>query len=132
MGQRVARLVYLVTAWLFVACQLVQVFLAGLGVFNDTRFFITHRDFGYTIGLLVLVLLVAAIVGRLGRRQIGLVVLVGVLFAFQSVFVALRSSYPVVASLHPVNGFLILLVTLTIARNAWASRNTARAESVLT
>jgi uncharacterized protein DUF6220 len=122
MVRRVARAIHLGAAWLFVACLVVQVFLAGLGVFDDPKAFITHRDFGYAIGLLTLVLLVAAIVGRLGGRQIGLVVLLMVQFALQSVFVAMRSDSPAVAALHPLNGFLILLVTLIIARDAWSAR----------
>jgi hypothetical protein len=122
MVRRVARGIHLGAAWLFVACLIVQIFLAGLGVFDDPQAFITHRDFGYLIGLLTLVLLVAAIVGRLGGRQIGLVVLLMVQFALQSVFVAMRSDSPAVAALHPVNGFLILLVTLIIARDAWSAR----------
>jgi uncharacterized protein DUF6220 len=123
MVRRVARAIHLGAAWLFVACLIVQVFLAGLGVFDDPAAFITHRDFGYLIGLLTLVLLVAAIVGRLGGRQIGLVVLLMVLFALQSVFIAMRTAYPAAAALHPVNGFLILLVTLIAARDAWSARH---------
>jgi uncharacterized protein DUF6220 len=122
MVRRVARAIHLGAAWTFVACLVVQVFLAGLGVFDDPKAFITHRDFGYLIGLLTLVLLIAAIVARLGRRQIGLAVLLMILFTLQSVFVAMRTAYPAAAALHPVNGFLILLVTLIIARDAWSAR----------
>jgi uncharacterized protein DUF6220 len=124
MVRRGARAIHLGAAWLFVACLVVQVFLAGLGVFDDPEAFITHRDFGYLIGSVTLVLLVAAIIGRLGGRQIGLVVLLMVQFALQSVFVAMRTESPAVAALHPVNGFLILLVTLIIAREAWSARAT--------
>jgi hypothetical protein len=128
MARDVARTIHLVAAWLFAACLVVQVFLAGLAVFDPTRTFIPHRDFGYLIGWFVLVLLVTAIVGRLGRRQIALAVLLLVLFVLQSVFVALRGTYPEIAALHPVNGFLILLVTLVIARDAWLARGRAREE----
>jgi uncharacterized protein DUF6220 len=122
MVRRGARAIQLGAAWLFVACLVVQVFLAGLGVFDDPKAFITHRDFGYLIGLLTLVLLIAAIAARLGRRQIGLAVLLMILFTLQSVFVGMRTAYPAAAALHPVNGFLILLVTLIIARDAWSAR----------
>ena len=122
MVRRVARAIHLGAAWLFVACLIVQVFLAGLGVFDDPVAFITHRDFGYLIGSLTLVLLLAAIVGSLGRRQIGLAVLLMVQFTLQSVFVAMRTESPAVAALHPVNGFLILLVTWIVARDAWSER----------
>ena len=118
----VARSVHLVAVWLFVACCIVQVFLAGLGVFDKPAQFEVHRNFGYTFGLLVFVILVAAIVGGLGRRQIGLAALLVVLFILQSVFVAFRASAPAIAALHPVNGFLIIGVAIVSGWAAWAAR----------
>jgi uncharacterized protein DUF6220 len=109
----------------FVACAVLQVFLAGLGVFDDPKSFITHREFGYTFGWLTLLILVLALLGRAPRRLIGLSVLLLVLFAFQSVFVALRTDYPAVAALHPLNGFAILGVSIVITREAWAVRRVA-------
>ena len=107
----------------FVACGLVQVFLAGLGVFDDPASFLTHRDFGYLLGWFTLAMLVLALLGRERRLIVGLTVLVLVQFTFQSVFVALRTTYPAVAALHPVNGFLLLVVGIAIARLAWAARH---------
>lgn len=106
----------------FVACAIIQVFLAGLGVFDDPKSFITHREFGYTFGWLTLITLVLALAGRSPRRTIGLAVLLLVLFAFQSVFVALRASMPGIAALHPLNGFLILGVGVVLTNRAWAER----------
>jgi chloramphenicol 3-O-phosphotransferase len=40
----------------------------------------------------------------------------------QSILVAVRRDTPVVAALHPVNGFAILLVGIAMAREAWAAR----------
>src|SRR5262245_12070904 len=97
-----------IVAAVFVACCLLQVFLAGLGVFDDPRSFVTHREFGYLLGWFTLVMLILALLGREPRRIVGLCVLVLIQFTLQSVFVALRVDYPAVAALHPVNGFLIL------------------------
>jgi hypothetical protein len=105
----------------FVACALLQVFLAGLGVFDNPASFLTHRDFGYTIGMLTLVILVLALVGRLPRRVVGLSALLLVQFALQSIFILQRGSLNAVAALHPVNGFLIILVAVAITRLAWAA-----------
>ena len=101
MVRSVARTAYPLVAGLFVACAVIQVFLAGLGVFDDASSFITHRNFGYMFGWLTLVLLVIALVGRMPRRIVGLAVLLLVLFSLQSVFVALREDMPAVAALHP-------------------------------
>jgi hypothetical protein len=125
-----ARSILPFIAGLFVACTLVQVFLAGLGVFDGPRNFITHRDFGYTFGFLILVLLALALAGRAPRRITGLVLLLVGQFTLQSVFIALRADMPQVAALHPVNGFLILLVGVVVTREAWALRRISRGAAV--
>ena len=48
------------------------------------------------------------------------------LFALQSVFIALRADYPQVAALHPVNGMALLVVGIAITRWAWALRPSMR------
>ena len=122
MGRSIARTAYPVVAGLFVACAVIQVFLAGLGVFDDPNAFVTHRNFGYLFGWLTLVLLVVALVGRMPRRFVGLAVLILVLFSLQSVFVALRADMPAIAALHPLNGFLILGVAAYAAWTSWKAR----------
>ena len=122
MARTYARRAFPFIAALFSACVVIQVFLAGLGVFDDARSFLTHRDFGYTFGWLTLLMLVAAILGQMGRRFVGLSGLLLVLFALQSVFVALRADMPQVAALHPVIGFAIMLVALVATWTSWPRR----------
>ena len=129
MSRSIARLALPFAAGAFVACAVVQVFLAGLGVFDDPRAFITHRDFGYLFGWLTLVVLVLALVGREPRLITGLAVLLLVQFALQSVFVALRQSMPVVAALHPLNGFALLAVAVVVVRLSCAVRREPAAAS---
>ncbi len=117
-----ARSAFPFVAGLFTACAVIQVFLAGLGVFDDPSAFITHRDFGYAFSLLPIVMLVLALVGRMPRRFAGLSALLFGLFILQSVFVALREDMPAVAALHPLNGFLILAVGALTTYWAWQSR----------
>ena len=125
----VARGIHLGAIWLFTACAVVQVFLAGLAVFVNPARFALHRDFGYTFGLLLLVVIFAAILGRLGRRQIGFAVALILLYTLQSVFVAMRASMPEVAALHPVNGFLIIAVAFVSGREAWIAWRARRVEA---
>ena len=126
MLRSIARRALPIAAAAFVACAIVQIFLAGLGVFDDPKAFVTHREFGYLFGWLTLVILVLALVGRAPRRVMGLCVLLLVLFALQSVFVALRADVPSIAALHPLNGFAILAVGVLITREAWAVRHDVR------
>jgi Family of unknown function (DUF6220) len=118
----IARNVFVVVAWLFVAALIAQVFLAGLGVFSGPASFATHRDVGYTLSLFPIVLLVAALVGGLGGRMAVLAAVVLGLIILQSVFVAMRDAAPAVAALHPVNGFVIVLLALVMARDATMAR----------
>ncbi|MDQ4034709.1 MAG: DUF6220 domain-containing protein [Chloroflexota bacterium] len=122
-----ARVLHHVFAWALVVGVGVQIFLAGLGVFAGASNFATHRDFGYLLELLPILLLVAAAVGRLGRRQIVVPIVIFALFILQSVFVALRESTPAVAALHPVNGFVIAYLALQLAREAWTRHRTVAA-----
>jgi hypothetical membrane protein len=119
-ARQYARVAYLVAAWLFVLCVLVQLFLAGLGVFDGAQNFATHRDFAYIFGWLALVMVVLGLIGRLPRRMIvGALLLFG-LMALQSVFVAFRTQRPELAALHPVNGGVILLLSVWLAQRARA------------
>jgi Family of unknown function (DUF6220) len=117
-----ARTGLALVAGLFAVGLIVQIFLAGLGVFDGPSNFDTHRNFGYTIGFLTLVMIALALIGRVPRLLLGLTVLTLVQMFLQSVLVAMRESNPAIAALHPVNGVLLLIVTLVIARQAWAIR----------
>jgi hypothetical protein len=118
MARRIARPIHLVVAWLLVVGLLVQVFLAGMGVFDSSSAFVTHRDFGYTLTILPVVLIVTSLVGGFGRMEaIAAAVMFGQ-FILQSILVVQRDSMPAIAALHPVNGFLILLIAVWLARDA--------------
>ena len=125
----VIRRIHLVVAWAFVAALIIQVFLAGLGVFESASKFQTHAGWGFMIGLIPIVLLVLAGAGQLGQRQVLYAAALFGLFIVQSILVAMRSSAPVVAALHPLNGFLILFVAVAMAREAWAARSQPAAKA---
>jgi mercuric ion transport protein len=116
-----ARAGFVIAAWLFVVCAVVQVFLAGLGVFAGAQNFATHREFGYLFGWLTIVMLVLAFVGRLPRRLIVASGMLIVLFALQSAFIAAwRSGMPALAALHVVNALAIVGLSATLARRSRA------------
>ncbi len=123
MARRIARLIHLVASWMLVLGLLVQVFLAGMGVFDGPSSFATHRDVGYTLTALPFLLVITALVGGYGR---GPAIVAGVMFGqfiLQSVLVLSRDSMPAIAALHPVNGFLIALFAVWVARDAWMTRS---------
>ena len=128
----VARSVHLALAWLLVAGLVVQIFLAGLGVFRGSASFATHRDFGYLLELVPILLLIFGLVAGLGRRAAFLAAGIFGLFLLQSVFVVLRGDAPEIAALHPVNGFLITFLAIVLARDAWITRGSGAVEATAT
>ena len=123
----IARTVYVIVAVAFIVGLAAQVFLAGLGVFDSPTAFVTHRDVGYTLSIFPILLLVIGLVGGMGRRMAILAAVIFGLFILQSVFVAMRDSSPMMAALHPVNGFLIVLLAIVVAREAWLAREAGTA-----
>ena len=121
MVRSAARAAFPFVAGLFAVCAIIQVFLAGLGVFDDPSAFATHREFGYMFSLLTIVMFVLAVVGGMPRKYAGLSALLFGLFILQSVFVQMRDSMPAIAALHPLNGFLILAIGILTAW--WSSQD---------
>ena len=112
---RLARIGYAVLSSVFIACVLVQVFFAGMGAFGAD--WSLHLTFAHFLGLPPLLMAPMAFAGRLswGLRllPLGLLVLIGVQYAFANAAVP-------AAALHPVNALLILCLSLLTARRAWA------------
>src|SRR5687768_10737875 len=100
-----ARYALIAVAWLFTLGGLVQVFLAGLSVF-DARDWSDHVDMGWTISFLAYLLPVLAVVGRAGVRLVGQALVVAILMVVQIVLANLDNG--TIAALHPLNGFLLI------------------------
>ena len=114
---RFLTVAYAVFAWIFVATLVIQVFLIGLALFDDESFRETHRQFGFTaVGLASLLLLIFGLLARPGRREVGLLVGIFVLYMVQTSLPGFQESYPVVAALHPVLALGLFAMGLQIAR----------------
>jgi len=113
---RLARVFYAFLSVALAAGVLFQVFFAGMGAFGaDWSYHVTLAHF---LEPLPLLMVPAAFVGRLPWTlkllPLVLVILIGAQYALAHAVVP-------AAALHPVNGFLILLMSLFIARRAWAA-----------
>lgn len=93
-------------AWLFTAAVVIQVFLAGLALFDTAERWSDHRDFGMTIGILLLPVLVLALTGRTGRQAIGMTVVLIVLYIVQINLPNIDTGW--IAALHPLVAFALL------------------------
>lgn len=103
-------------AWVILTAVITQFFLAGLGIFGAAGFG-AHMMTGNLIGVASLILVILALVGRLGGATIGRSALLLVLTIVQSLLPRGRS---LIAALHPVNALAILFVALLLARRGMA------------
>lgn len=103
---RGSRFGAMIIAWLFAAGVVIQIFLAGLALFDTAERWGNHTSVGYLIGILLLPLLVLALIGKVGRQLIGMTVLLVVLYVVQTALPNLDAGY--VAALHPLVAFVLL------------------------
>jgi hypothetical protein len=103
----------------FLLAGVVQIFLAGLGVFSlqdqglattaGDSAFAPHRALGFTMGAIALLILVLAVIARAGAGAIiGSAALVLLTSLMQSLLAGLADSHAVFGALHALDGLLIL------------------------
>ncbi|HSM38236.1 MAG TPA: DUF6220 domain-containing protein [Candidatus Limnocylindrales bacterium] len=115
-----ARLALVATAWLFVACLALQLFLVGLDVFDRiggtsaTQVGI-HREFAYLYGWLAPLMVLLVMIGRLPRPRLVQAVLLLVLFAVQTYLPTLARDAPLLASVHSVNAIAVVWLAVSLA-----------------
>jgi heme A synthase len=118
---KIARIVYLITSWLFVAGVAVQVFLAGMVVVAGQMAWSSHGDLGHSLGLPLIIMLISAYVGRMPASIKRLTwLLLGVYILQADVFILMRQSAPAISALHPLMALLDFALGLTLAIRAWS------------
>lgn len=113
----IARRSFAVASWVFLGAVLVQVFLAGAGLFKLTDFTL-HTDFGWLLSAMPIVLVVLARMARVDRRTTQLTIALLAVAVIQPELAAARHDYPVVAALHPVNALLLFWLAWLVARRS--------------
>ena len=113
-GRRPAMLVFHWALAAFLLLLAVQIFLAGLGAFRTEAIgadsaFAPHRDFGFALGGVALVILVLALVARAGRVAVAGAAVMVVLTGFaQSLLAGLADHHALYGGLHAFDGLAIL------------------------
>ncbi len=115
-----ARRAFVAGTWLVLASVLVQVLLAGLGLFAYAGFFYWHASVNsIVVGCLPLLLVVVGWLGRAPRRMLWLVAAVTGLTGVQSLLLLpyhmnAQGVLRAIAGLHVLNAFLIFWVALRL------------------
>jgi len=113
------RKVYAGLAWLYVAGVVAQFALAGLGLPQlGGAGMSAHADFGYVaVHMTPILLVIAALVGRVGRRLVWLTVTLALVAFAEPIWVTeFRGSW--VAGLHIVGAGVVLVLSWQVARGA--------------
>ena len=126
--------IYLALVWLYLVGIVVQTFLAGAALFYPARDFELHRNLGWTLHLVPVLLLIAAVAGRVGRELIWWTVALSMLSGLTVLFLTVallvvqgiqpllpgfKADLPWVAALHPVLALAIFWLAITIGLKAW-------------
>jgi hypothetical protein len=110
---RWGRIGTVAVAWLFAAGVALQVFLAGIGTFDNPARWVDHVHVGQWIGSLTILLLILAVVGRASRLVIALSALVLVLYGMQ--YPLANTDVGSMAALHAVNALALFWLSMEIA-----------------
>jgi len=111
-----ARKIFAGLAWLFVLAVAIQFFLAGLGVLGGESLE-AHRQWGFIVlHLLPILMIVAAIVGRMGRTVVGLTVLLFLLVFVQPLFADPALDPRWLRSIHVLNALFIFALGFYLAQ----------------
>ena len=111
------RIVHLVVAAAVLAGIVAQPFLIGLFLFGAVTTPDLHTAVGY--GLFefgIPLLLIAALLARLPKAEMLLTLGLMVDIFLQVLLVNLRDTSSVLAALHPLNAFALLLIAITVVR----------------
>ena len=115
------RMLHAWAAIVGVAAIIVQVFLAGQAIANlgGSGDFTTHISFGYTIGIVQLVVLILAVPARMSGRDKWISAGILGLYVVQTLLPGLKSVSPLISALHPLNAMLLFVASVWYAGHAW-------------
>jgi hypothetical protein len=112
----VARKFFVGLAWLFVLAVAIQFLLAGLGVLGGESME-AHRQWGFIVlHLIPILMLIAAIVGRMGRNVLALTVVLFLLVFVQPLFADAQLHPQWLRSLHVLNALFIFALGYHLAQ----------------
>lgn len=119
------RILFLIGIWLFIACLLIQVFLAGMAVFISPSWWAMHIMFAHIIGFLALILLAVVFLGRFQQKVLASAGMIVFLVLMQGITIHLSHipNLSLTAAFHPVNALLLFWVATS---TAWKTSKTWR------
>ena len=113
------RVLYVVSAWLFLAGLLFQVFLIGLDVVSHQAGALdAHKSFGWILHLSPLLVLLFAALSRAGRRHWQWALALAAVVFVVPMLPGLAATSPIVGALHPVLAVISVVLATVVAWNS--------------
>jgi hypothetical protein len=112
---RFVRLGYYALAWVFVACLMVQVFLAGLATF-DSGDWKAHVSFVRTFAIIPILMIALSLLGRMSWRTVLITIGMFLMVIFQ--FISVKLDAKTITALHPVVAVLLIGFTIMAIRRS--------------
>ena len=112
--REIAAKINIALAWVLFAGANLAIVLIALSVFGAASREV-HRMSGAMLGLITLLLVISALAARANRLNVGVSLLVFVLFFFQPFFAYSEFSIPALHALHAVNGLAIMYLGYMLA-----------------
>lgn len=117
-GRRFSQIAFVVLAWLFVACVVVQTMLAGMAIFTNPEHWSSHvifvRFFEFVPFLMLIFAFAAKLPVSLRWQSFGLY---GIIFIQYT-----TANLPGAGLLHPVIALFLFWFSIRIARLGWQAR----------
>jgi hypothetical protein len=111
------RIAHVVVATLVLAGIVAQPFLIGLFLFGAVHNSDLHTAVGYSLlEFGIPLLLITGLLARLPKKEMLFTLLLMADIFLQVVLVNLRDTSSVLAALHPLNAFALLLIAITVVR----------------
>lgn len=110
---RNCRMAYFILSWVLFICIVVQVFLAGVALFEHSDAWQWHRTFVHMFEYISLVMFILGIVGKLSRKLVW-----GSLGLFVLFNIQYYTAHGIAGALHPVLALALFWGALVLIRGS--------------
>ncbi|WP_282935526.1 DUF6220 domain-containing protein [Paenibacillus sp. RC67] len=115
---QVGGLIFKILAWIFLACIVMQVFIAGMATFSEAANWSVHKSFVKMFALVPLIMFLLTFVSDVKGLKRWISLGLFALIVFQFLTIQVFSSTGVIAALHPVIALLLFWGSVRMVKKA--------------
>ena len=110
---RYSQIGFSILAWILLICIVIQVYLAGMAIFENPVNWGRHRTFVHMFEYITVLMFVLGFIGRLPRKMVW-----GSLGVFAIFNIQYYTAHGFAGALHPVLSLILFWGSLTLARHS--------------